>query len=148
VKFLKGVGERRADAFLRLGVVTTQDLLWHLPHRYLDASSVSPLARARVGEEVACIGKVVDKGVVPTRRGLRIFRAVLRDASGVLECAWPGQAFLDRTIQVGQTLLVAGTVRFYHGPTRRPPSSWSWVTRMRRWCRRGTVLPVYPATGG
>ena len=100
--------------------MTTQDLLWHLPHRYLDASTVTPLAQARVGDDMACVGRVVDKGVVPTRRGLRIFRAVLRDACGVLECAWPGQAFLDRTIQVGQTLLVAGPVRFYHGRQLAP----------------------------
>ena len=84
VKFLKGIGERRAEAFARLGVYTAQDLLWHLPHRYIDASTVTPIARARVGDDVACVGRVVDTGVVPTRRGLRIFRAVLRDDSGVL----------------------------------------------------------------
>jgi ATP-dependent DNA helicase RecG len=149
VKFLKGVGERRAEAFARLGVVTTQDLLWHLPHRYLDASSVSPLARARVGEEIACVGQVVDKGVVPTRGGLRIFRAVLRDASGVLECAWPGQAFLDRTIQVGQTLLVAGTVRFYHGRQLAPREFLILADAGEEMGPEGgRVLPVYPATEG
>ena len=33
VKFLKGVGEFRAKGFERLGIVTVQDLLWHLPFR-------------------------------------------------------------------------------------------------------------------
>jgi ATP-dependent DNA helicase RecG len=120
VKFLKGIGERRAEPLARLGIVTARDLLWHLPHRYVDASSVTALARAEVGHEVACVGRVVAKGVVPTRRGLRIFHAVLRDDSGVLECVWPGQAFLDRTIAVGQTLLVSGPVRFYHGRQLAP----------------------------
>ena len=105
VKFLKGIGERRAEAFARLGVRTAQDLLWHIPFRYLDASSVTPFARAKVGEDVACVGTVIAKRLMPTRSGLRIFTAVLRDESGMLECAWPGQGFLDRTIQVGQTLL-------------------------------------------
>jgi ATP-dependent DNA helicase RecG len=149
VKFLKGVGERRADAFARLGVQTAQDLLWHLPHRYIDASTVRPLAQVRVGEEVACLGRVVDKGVVPTRRGLRIFRAVLRDPSGVLECAWPGQAFLDRTIQVGQTLLVAGTVRFYHGRQLAPREFLVLADEGETVApESGRVLPVYPATEG
>ena len=76
VQFLKGIGARRAEAFGRLGVFTAQDLLWHLPHRYIDASQVTPLAQARVGDEVACVGQVVDTGVQPTRRGLKIFRAV------------------------------------------------------------------------
>ena len=120
VKFLKGIGERRAESLERLGIRTARDLLWHLPHRYVDASTVTPLASAVLGQEVACIGKVVAKGVLPTRRGLRIFHAVLRDDSGVLECVWPGQPFLDRSIAIGQTLLVSGPVRFYHGRQMAP----------------------------
>ena len=152
VKFLKGVGERRAEAFDRLGIRTLQDLAWHLPFRYVDASSVTPLARAEVGADVACVGRVVTKGVLPTRRGLRIFHAVLRDASGLLECVWPGQAFLDRTIDAGQILLVAGPVRFYHGRQMAPrefiilaePDSADPGDLLAR----GKVLPVYPATEG
>jgi ATP-dependent DNA helicase RecG len=147
IKFLKGIGERRAEAFGRLGVRTARDLLWHLPHRYIDASTVTPLAKARVGDEVACIGRVVAKRVMPTRSGLRVFHAVLRDASGLLECAWPGQPFLDRTIEEGQTLLVSGPVRFFHGRQMVPrefivlaePGADAGVAG-------GKVLPVYPAT--
>src|SRR3954467_11062756 len=120
VQFLKGIGERRAEGLARLGIRTARDLLWHLPHRYIDASTLTPLARAEVGQEVACMGRVVTKGVLPTRRGLRIFHAVLRDESGLLECVWPGQSLLDRTIVVGQTLLVSGPVRFYHGCQMAP----------------------------
>src|SRR4051812_11804796 len=150
VKFLKGVGERRAEALDRLGIRTARDLLWHLPHRYVDASTVTPLARAELGQEVACIGQVVAKGVLPTRRGLRIFHAVLRDDSGLLECVWPGQPFLDRTIAVGQTLLVSGPVRFYHGRQLAPREfvilgdSDGDADPLTA----GKVLPVYPATEG
>src|ERR671938_1647884 len=120
VQFLRGIGERRAEALQRLNIRTARDLLWHLPLRYIDASTLTPLARAEIGQEVACAGRVVAKGVLPTRRGLRIFHAVLRDDSGLLECVWPGQAFLDRSIAVGQTLLVSGPVRFYHGRQMAP----------------------------
>jgi len=152
VKFLKGVGERRAEQLERLGIRTARDLLWHLPHRYVDASTVTPLARAEVGQEVACVGRVVAKGVVPTRRGLRIFHAVLRDDSGVLECVWPGQAFLDRTVAVGQTLLVSGPVRFYHGRQMAPREfvilSEAEADGEGEPLDAGKVLPVYPATEG
>jgi ATP-dependent DNA helicase RecG len=154
VKFLKGIGERRAEALARLGIRTARDLLWHLPHRYVDASSVTPVANARVGMEVACIGRVVSKGVLPTRKGLRIFHAVLRDSSGVLECAWPGQPFLDRTIEIGQTLLVSGPVRFYHG-RQMAPREYLILSEADGETEgesdplgAGKVLPVYPATEG
>lgn len=150
VKFLKGIGERRAEALARLGIRSAQDLLWHLPHRYIDASTVTPLARASVGLEVACVGRVVAKGVLPTRRGLRIFHAVLRDDSGLLECVWPGQPFLDRTIAVGQTLLVSGPVRFYHGRQMAPREYLVLADAEGEAdpLAAGKVLPVYPATEG
>jgi ATP-dependent DNA helicase RecG len=150
VQFLPGVGQRRAEVLARLGIRTAQDLLWHLPFRYVDASALTPLARAEVGSDVACLGRVVTKGVVPTRRGLRIFHAVLRDDSGLLECVWPGQAFLDRSLQVGQLLLVAGPVRYYRGRQMNPrehlvlADAWEAGDEVGR----GRVLPVYRATEG
>ena len=151
IKFLKGIGERRAEAFERLSISTAQDLLWHLPHRYIDASTVTPFARARVGDDIAAVGRVVAKEVLPTRKGLRIFHAVLRDDSGALECVWPGQAFLDRTIEVGQTLLVAGPVRFYHGRQMAPREFIVLADADDQGAasgEEGRVLPVYPATEG
>ena len=149
MKFLKGIGERRAESFARLGIATAQDLLWHIPFRYLDASSVTPLARARVGDEVACVGKVIAKRLMPTRSGLRIFTAVLRDASGMLECAWPGQGFLDRTILEGQTLLVVGQVKFYHGRQLNPREFIILADAGQEGePTSGRVLPVYRATEG
>jgi ATP-dependent DNA helicase RecG len=146
VQFLKGIGEKRAEVLARLGVHSVQDLLYHIPHRYIDASTLTPMAHARVGDDVACAGTVISKGVLPTRKGLRIFHAVLRDASGVLECAWPGQAFLDRTIIVGQQLLVAGPIRFYHGRQMAPREL--IVLGDPDDEAAGRVLPVYPAAEG
>ena len=147
IQFLKGVGEKRAEALARLGIERAQDLILHLPHRYIDASNVTPLARARVGDDVACVGRVTSKRILPTRKGLRIFHAVLQDASGVLECAWPGQAYLDRTLKVGQTILVAGPVRFYHG-RQMAPREMIVLGDPDDPMAEGRVLPVYPTTEG
>src|SRR6266542_279747 len=149
VKFLKGVGPKRAEALMRLGIRTAGDLLYHTPHRYLDATTVTPLARAAVGQDVTCVGRVVSTGVLPTRRGLRVFRAVLKDESGLLECAWPGRPFLERQIKKGQLLLVTGPVRYYHGK-QLVPSEFIVLAEPDDDSAGdpGLVLPVYPATEG
>ena len=53
VTYLKGVGPARADALRRLGVITAGDLLFHVPHRYEDASTVTPISVARAGHAAA-----------------------------------------------------------------------------------------------
>src|SRR5256885_1258392 len=105
------------------------------------------VGRAQVGQDATCVGRVVSTGVLPTRRGLRVFRAVLRDASGVLECAWPGQPFLERQIKAGQLLLVTGPVRYYHG-RQLVPREFIVLSEEGEEPDRGLVLPVYPATEG
>ncbi|MBA4071756.1 MAG: DNA helicase RecG [Gemmatimonas sp.] len=147
ITFLKGVGERRAEAFRRLGVLSARDLLFHIPHRYEDASTVRRIVTLRVGEDASVIGTVVSKGVLPTRKGLRIFQAVVQDESGLIEASWPGQPFLDRSINKGDMLLLSGTVRFYHG-RQLMPREWVNLGADDSGTAEGRVLAVYPATEG
>src|SRR5207237_8345956 len=69
VKYLKGVGPKRAESLARLGIRSVGDLLYHAPHRYLDATTVTPLTNVQVGQEVTCVGRVVSTGSLPTRTG-------------------------------------------------------------------------------
>jgi len=147
VNYLKGVGPARAEALRRLGVITAGDLLFHIPHRYEDASTISPIASLETGMNATVIGRVISKGVLPTRRGLRIFQAVLKDGSGMIEAAWPGQPYLDRAIQKGDTLLVTGTVRFFHG-RQLQPREFINLGEDEAGTEQGRVLSVYPATEG
>jgi len=146
VQYLKGVGPRRAGYFEKLGVETGRDLLYHLPHRYEDATTVEPIASLEPGDEATVIGRVVSKGVVDTRKRLRIFRAVVRDDSGVIEAAWPGQPWLDRSISRGDLLLLSGAVRFFHGRQLQPREH--TVLSGADEDGGGRVFPVYPATEG
>ena len=147
VTYLKGVGPARAEALRRLGIVTAGDLLFHVPHRYEDASTVTPIKALEPGMQGTVIGTVISKGVIPTRKGLRIFQAVLRDDTGMIEVSWPGQPFLDRTISKGDVLLVTGNVRFFHG-RQLQPREYINLGDDENATSGGRVLSVYPATEG
>ncbi|MSR35793.1 MAG: ATP-dependent DNA helicase RecG [Gemmatimonadetes bacterium] len=148
VQFLKGVGPRRAEALARMGILTARDLLYHLPRRYDDASTVQKIGRLDVGMEATVVGRVRTRGTVPTRSGLRIFQAVLQDDTGMITCAWPGQPWLDRRIQDGDLLLATGIVRFFHG-RQLQPREFTLLARAGEGegeTDSGTIFVSYPAS--
>lgn len=147
VTYLKGVGPARAEALRRLGIITARDLLFHIPRRYEDASTITPIASLETGMDGTIIGRVISKGIIPTRKGLRIFQAVLKDDSGMIEASWPGQPFLDRTIEKGDIMLLTGTVRFFHG-RQLQPREYIHLGKDDEGVKGGRVLAVYPATEG
>src|SRR3954470_1388471 len=147
VNYLKGVGPVRAESLRKLGIVTARDLLYHIPHRYEDASTITPIASLETGMDGTIIGKVISKGIIPTRKGLRIFQAVLKDDTGMIEASWPGQPFLDRTIEKGDLMLLTGPVRFFHG-RQLQPREYIQLGRDDDGVMGGRVLAVYPATEG
>jgi ATP-dependent DNA helicase RecG len=146
VQFLKGVGPKRADSFARIGIVSARGLLYHVPRRYDDASTVRPIGGLEVGEDVTALGRVRSKGVIPTRRGLRIFQAVLEDDSGMITAAWPGQPWLDRKIRQGDTILVTGLVKFFHGRQIQPREMTILAREGDVDERAGLVYVTYPAS--
>ncbi len=147
INFLKGIGPARAESLRKLGIITAGDLLWHVPRRYEDASTIRHISSLEPGMDATVIGRVISKGVIPTRKGLRIFQAVVRDTSGIIEASWPGQPFLDRVIQKDDTLLLSGPVRFFHG-RQLAPREYVNLGPDENPTSGGRVLSVYPATEG
>jgi ATP-dependent DNA helicase RecG len=132
-----------------MGVMTARQLLHHVPRRYDDASTVLPIARIEVGMDATAVGRVRSRGVIPTRSGLRIFQAVLQDATGSITCAWPGQPWLERRVREGDVLLVTGPVRFFHG-RQIHPKEFTLLSRAAEAppepLDQGTIFVSYPAS--
>ena len=150
VQFLKGVGPARSEALKKLRIGTARDLLYHVPRRYDDASTIRPISSLSVGQDATALGRVRSKGIIPTRSGLRIFQIVLQDETGYITCSWPGQPWLERRFRKGDLLLVAGPVRYFHG-RQIHPREFSVVARSGEEVElpgAGTVFVTYPAAEG
>lgn len=79
---LQGVGQALAERLAKLGILSLQDLLLHLPLRYEDRTQVTELGRLRVGSSGLVEGEVVSCEVTLGRRRSLLVR--LRDATGLL----------------------------------------------------------------
>ncbi len=69
VKYIKRVGERVAAGLAERGVLTVEDLLYHLPFRYEDRLHPKPLGAYQVGDMASLVGEVRGTILLRTRSG-------------------------------------------------------------------------------
>lgn len=80
IKYLKGVGEKRADYFKKLDIFTPLDLLYHFPRDYTDYSNPVKIADAVSDEYCVIKGTLVQKmREANIRHGLTIYKAIFSD---------------------------------------------------------------------
>ncbi|HCU25571.1 MAG TPA: DNA helicase RecG [Deltaproteobacteria bacterium] len=116
LQYLKGVGPYLAKLFARLKIHNYEDLLYHLPFRYLDRRTILAIARAPAGKHGVVCGVVEAAGeVILGRKGRKIFEVILSDGSGFLTAKWfhyPRKFFLER-FKKGEKFLLFGEVSYF-----------------------------------
>ena len=149
---LPGVGKAAAKSLAALGLHTVDDLLHHLPRRYLQRGQLTPLRQVREGERVAISARVLsaDLREMRSRRGALLVCRVT-DGERSLDLTFFGRhrgalAFHQRTLVPGSVHFFSGTVGSYRGnlqlthPEFEPAEEVSEEDFLR-------PVPVYPATG-
>ena len=110
LRFLKGVGPRRAAELERAGLRTCDDLLYRFPLRYEDRSRLVRSSDLRPGEAAAVRGRVVSTGPRHTRRrGFSLFEMLARDDAGTFRAVWMNQPYLKTAFSPGQQVQLYGT---------------------------------------
>jgi len=149
VKYLKGVGPKKAQHLNRLGIRNIYELLRHFPKRYLDRTQIIPMAEARIGETVTLLGRVERAGLRDTRRRGNIFSLIIADDTGMVECVWFNQPWLKKTFVEGDWVLVSGKLDFYRGKNITHPDFEVISEKDEEdFLHTGRIVPVYPLTEG
>ena len=91
--FLKGVGEKRAELFAKLGISTIADLLSHKPRRFDDFSKISQIAELNPGRVTVKARILEIKGRYLGYRGLHLTEALVGDETGYLRVVWFNQPY-------------------------------------------------------
>jgi len=114
VKFIKSVGPKRAESFAKIGIHTIKQILFYLPSRYLDRSTILSINKAYgyiingYQGELTIIGKVIDKEKVRYGRK-EILKVQMKDESGFFECVWfQGTRFFQNLFDPGEYYAISG----------------------------------------
>ncbi|MDP8233938.1 MAG: ATP-dependent DNA helicase RecG [Candidatus Saelkia tenebricola] len=113
IRFLKGVGPKRAIDFSRIGVRTIRDLIYLFPHRYEDRRWIQNISNLKINQVSTVRGRVVVTSLRRSRRGMGIFEAAVDDGTGIVLATWFNQSYLKDVIKKDVDILVYGKIDYY-----------------------------------
>lgn len=111
IRYLKGVGEKRAGLFHRLGVDSIDALLHFYPRAYEDWSKVVSIASAPFGEP-CCVKAIVSR--MPSkhliRKGLTLYKAEVTDSVSLMQITFFNNPYAAEKLKEGEEYLFFGRV--------------------------------------
>lgn len=142
IRFLKGVGEKRAELLRKKGIDTVGALLRFYPRAYLDWQNITPISECHEGENV-CVRAEITSPVktVNIRRGMTLYKFSAADDSGVIEVTLFNRKYLAENLREGRSYLFYGKLGY--GITLRQMSSPEIMP-----AEYMGIEPVYAATEG
>lgn len=98
---LKGIGEKTAKLFAKLGITEAEDLLRYYPRDYEQFQQPLPIAEAVVGEKTAIRGVITGNMTVKHVRNLQILNVTVQDATGTVQVTFFNMPYLKNTLKKG-----------------------------------------------
>ncbi len=143
LQYVKGVGPKKAAIMAGLGMTEVRDLLFYLPRRYLDRTSVTPIAKLRVDEPATIVGVVKAHGILHGRR--KRYEVIIEDDTGGIPLLFfQGVKYWERTFKKGQIFAATGTVGYFMGLQMVHPDLERLEDEGDRMIHAGRIIPVYP----
>lgn len=144
---LKGVGPQIAERLARLQIRTLQDILFHLPNKYVDRTRIYPLSTVRVNDIVVIEANIEKVTIIPKPKRSLVVK--LRDGSTTAEVR-----LFYFTLQQQQQFKIGMHMRCF-GQARLGRSGLQFIHPEYKILSPGQIVPVeeyltpiYPAVDG
>jgi ATP-dependent DNA helicase RecG len=153
VMYARGVGPKLAELIAAKGIVTMEDLLYHLPFRYEDRQNPRSLDELKPGEMASVIAEVRGSALLRTRRA-PIFEITIGQGRFAMKCMWFNGTYLQGKFQAGQTVAVFGKVEPSRSTSNMKMINPQWELlpdasddAETRLLEVGRITPVYESLG-
>ncbi len=143
LKYIKGVGEKRAELLNKLGIKSLYDLVHFYPRSYLDMTSLC-FIKDILPDTVCCFKAIVGYDVKQQliRRGMTLYKTVLFDNTGTVHLTIFNNKYLADTIHEGEEYIFYGRVTL----SKRGLEMNSPI--IEKLDSAAKLKPIYPLTAG
>ena len=144
---LPSVGPAYAKKLEKLEIFTLEDLLLHVPFRYLDFRNTKSIYSIVPDELVSISGELTLIKNIYTKWGKKIQLAKVQDSTGAIDVVWFNQPYLIKTLSLGAKVFLAGKVGWF---SKKPAlvSPEYEVAKGGPSVHTGRLIPVYHETSG
>lgn len=111
IKYIKGVGEKRAEFFRKLGISCVRELISYYPRKYQDRSDETTVKQCKDGETV-CIKATLMTPVKEhmIRKGLTIFKCSFTDGETIIHVTLFNNKYLAKSLRQYSDYILYGKI--------------------------------------
>lgn len=146
IKFIKGVGKKRATIIRELGINNIEDTFYYFPRGYEDRREIKNISECFHGQNCLIVGKALsyeEKKI----GNLKIISYVLEDSqNSVIVLTWFNQEYIKKFLQIGMNVAVYGTIEVEFGKKQMKNPDFQIISSIKE-VKTG-ILPIYPLKRG
>jgi len=151
IRYLKGIGPKRAKTLNKIGIDTIEDLFYYFPRRYEDRTNFISISQLQVGQTQTIKAEILIKGERQSfrRRSFSIIEAVAGDKTGKVFCVWFNQPYLADYFKVGTALVLYGKIEEYAGRLQMNSPEFEIISGdADETLNIGRIVPIYSLPSG
>jgi ATP-dependent DNA helicase RecG len=147
VTTLKGVGAKVAEKLKKLGLVTLQDVIFHLPARYEDRTRIYPIADLHAFLHVSIQGEIMAADIQYGKR--RMLLVKVSDGTATITLRFfHFSAAQTKSLAIGNIIRAFGEVRTGKSNLEMMHPEYKIVDDPENTSLEESLTPVYPTTEG
>lgn len=141
IQYVKGVGEKRAQLFNKLGIYTLDDIIHYYPRKYMDWSKTTTVLNAPQDENVfikATMITPVKESMI--RKGLTLYKCNFTDGENVIHVTIFNNKYLAKSLRTFDDYVLYGKVeKSFTDASMSSP-------QIEKLENATGIHPIYPAT--
>lgn len=147
LRYVKGIGPKRAESLEKVGVRSLHDLLLYFPRRYEDRSTFKKIAHLSPGDMVTVKGRVLSAVMKRLRRTVLV-EIVIGDETGMLPAVWFNQPYLKNQFLPDREIILYGKADYHQGRFQLNSPEYEILDSRDASIHTGRITPIYPLTNG